>query len=101
MKIYISGPMTGIEDLNYPAFNKADELLKRQGYDTFNPAKINGKDDWDWQDYMKPCIKAIPDCTHILLLAGWEDSRGAKIELNIARTLGLEVIFGSVQGYGK
>lgn len=93
MKIYISGPMTGLQHNNYPAFNYADRLLRRQGYDTFNPAAIKGDDSWTWEDYMRPCVRAIPDCTHIYMLDGWEKSRGANIELFIANTLGLKVMY--------
>lgn len=92
-RIYISGKMTGVENNNYPAFFEAERLLKSLGYDTFNPANINGESDWNWQDYMKECIKLIPDCTHIYLLKGWETSRGASMELFIANTLGLEVMY--------
>lgn len=96
MKIYISGPMTGIKDLNYPEFNRVDELLRRQGYHTFNPAKINGADDWTWQDYMKECIKALPDCTHIYMLEGWAKSKGARLESLVAWELGLEIMDTSI-----
>lgn len=93
MKIYISGPMTGLQYNNYPAFNYVDRLLKQQGYDTFNPAAIKGDDNWTWEDYMRPCVKAIPECTHIYMLDNWEKSRGARVEFDIAMTLGLEVMY--------
>ena len=93
IKIYISGPMTGIKDYNYPAFNSAEKELKIMGYKTFNPARIKSDKDWTWQDYMRECIKALPDCDKIYMLKGWENSKGAKIERSIAKTLGIEIIY--------
>lgn len=92
MKIYISGPMTGYPEFNYPAFNEMEKRLKALGFDVFNPASIKGEDNWTWKDYMKPCIKAIPDCDGIVMLENSEYSNGAMVELDIARALELTVI---------
>jgi hypothetical protein len=35
--LYIAGPMTGIPDSNYPAFNQAEIELRAAGYDVLNP----------------------------------------------------------------
>src|SRR5690625_774633 len=96
-RVYISGKMTGIKDFNYPVFHKKEKQLRRLGYEVFNPANIQGRDDWTWQDYMRECIAAIPKCTHIYLLNGWETSRGANIELLIANTIGLTVMYEKTQ----
>lgn len=32
MIVYIAGPMTGLPDLNYPAFNAAEEALTAAGH---------------------------------------------------------------------
>ena len=31
-RVYVAGPMTGIENFNYPAFNAAADALRAQGY---------------------------------------------------------------------
>ena len=36
--VYISGPMTGIKDLNYPLFNSIAKRLSDAGYAVENPA---------------------------------------------------------------
>jgi hypothetical protein len=40
-KIYLSGPMTGLPDLNFPAFNAAASALRAKGLNVINPAEIN------------------------------------------------------------
>jgi hypothetical protein len=37
--IYIAGPMTGIPEWNYPAFFKAADKLRKEGYTVFSPAE--------------------------------------------------------------
>ena len=46
MTIYICGPMTGIEDLNHPAFFKAEEHLKSKGYTVINQPEWTRN--WAW-----------------------------------------------------
>ncbi|MBT9158943.1 MAG: hypothetical protein DDT26_00192 [Dehalococcoidia bacterium] len=41
MRIYISGPMTGLHDLNFPAFRDAAAKLRAIGYEVVNPAELN------------------------------------------------------------
>ena len=38
MRIYIAGPMSGLPDFNYPAFNQAEQRLLALGYEVENPA---------------------------------------------------------------
>ena len=85
MKIYISGPMTNIKDLNKKAFSEAAERIKKLGYEVVNPHDI--ANDGSWRDAMRQDIKAMMDCDAIYLLHGYEDSRGAMIEYRIAKML--------------
>lgn len=94
MKIYIAGPMTGIDELNFPAFHTAAKLIRETGNEAVNPAEINPDLDADWTECMIEDIKQLSKCDAIHLLPGWENSFGARIEALVAQKLGLkEAVF--------
>ena len=92
-KTYISGPMTGLPDYNFPAFSAAASILREQGHEVINPAEINADGGKSWEEYLKADIKALCDCDVIALLPGWEKSKGAHLELHIAHRVGMKVVF--------
>ena len=89
MMIYVSGKITG--DKNYKLkFEKAANKLISFGYDVFNPAILpNGL---EYEQYMQIDFLALSFCQGIYLLDDWEQSSGAKRELEEAKRLGLKVI---------
>lgn len=95
MKIYIAGPMTGIPEFNYSAFNAAAEALRAIGHDVLNPTDVEKRNDtgkpqaWDW--YMRHALRMVLDSDAIALLPGWENSRGATLEFHVANSLGLPI----------
>jgi Domain of unknown function (DUF4406) len=93
MKVYLSGPMTGLPDLNFPAFHDAAKALRECGYEVVNPAELNPDQSMSWTDCMRQDIKALCDCDGIALMDGWENSAGAHLELHIAHRLGLQVSY--------
>lgn len=90
-KFYIAGPMSRIDDYNFPAFDAAEKALRAAGYDVANPASIGVHEGWGWYDYMRPALKMMLDCDRVALLPGWEDSRGARIERSLALDLAMYV----------
>lgn len=88
--IYISGPMTGIVDYNYPLFNKTAQVLRDQGYVVINPAEIIPLEA-TWNGFMRADIKALMDADTVLLLPGWEKSNGANAELYLAELLNMRI----------
>lgn len=93
--IYISGKMTGVKDFNYPEFNRVSNGLRKAGHEVVNPVEICSHLDGTnatWEDYINVCIPAIEKCHTIYLLKGWEDSKGAKLELKRAIELGLLIV---------
>jgi len=91
MKLYLSGPMTGIPDHNFPAFHAAAAELRAAGYEVVNPAELGEHADWAWADYLKRDLRVLLDCDGIAMLAGWRDSRGALLEHHVAQQLGMVV----------
>jgi hypothetical protein len=95
MKIYLSGPMTGMPGLNRPMFELAESSLVKQGHEVVNPLKVSEHlgVDAGWEQYMRADIKALLDCDEIMLLKGWEKSRGAQLEMQIAHHVGMVINF--------
>lgn len=89
--IYLSGPMTGLPELNFPAFHAEAARLRALGYRVVNPAELCPDPSVPWETCMREDIKALCDCTTLALLPGWENSKGAHLELYLAHRLGLEV----------
>lgn len=83
--IYISGPMTGYADLNFPAFNFAATSLRKRGWEVLNPVELNPDPKADWYDCIIDDIQAMKQCNAIYLLYGWEQSHGANIEYWVAK----------------
>lgn len=91
MRVYLSGPMTGMPDLNFPAFNTAAAQLREEGLEVVNPVEVNPDPTTPWHECMRADIKALCDCDAICLLPGWETSTGANLELHIGHRLGLHI----------
>jgi len=90
--VYLSGPMTGYEDLNFPAFNAAARALRLIGYTVVNPTEFGEEPGKLWEDYMRKDIKALMDCEAIVMLPEWPDSRGVVIERDLAMKLSMPVM---------
>lgn len=91
MKVYIAGPMSGIELWNYPAFFAAAEVVKSYGHEPINPAA--GETDmtkpWEW--YIRRAVKLLVDADSVWMLPGWEASRGVHVERTLAMQLGMPI----------
>lgn len=94
--IYIAGPMTGYENFNFQAFDSAELELVAACWYVENPTKYGIVEGATWEDYMLSCLGQISKCGSMYMLKGWEKSRGAVIEHDLAQKLGLTIIY---QGY--
>lgn len=95
MKIYISGPITGIDEYeSLRAFNDAADKLARAGLTPVNPRRISG---WGltWETYMQiaQTILYSGEIDAVLMLKGWEKSKGATIEKTWAEANGIQIIY--------
>lgn len=92
MTIYIAGPMTGLPEFNYPAFNNAAAALRVHCADVVSPTELHdGDTSRPYDYYLRLGLRALLDCDEIVLLPGWENSRGARLELAVAEALGMKV----------
>ncbi|MFK9003978.1 DUF4406 domain-containing protein [Pseudomonas pergaminensis] len=91
-RVYVAGPMTGIADFNYPAFNAVADQLRALGYEVENPADNGIVEGAQWADYMAYDLTRLGLCGVIALLPDWEKSQGAKLEVLIAERLGMTVV---------
>lgn len=85
--------MTGISELNFPAFNQEAERLRAEGLQVLNPADHGIVDGADWADYLRHDIAGLASCERIHLLRGWTKSKGACLEMTIAKALGMTVTY--------
>lgn len=115
-KIYVAGPMRGLPEFNFPAFNKVTEELRSSGHVVFNPAErdlstgfdptgMKGTDEElsDKQFNLREALRddmvwICMEADAVYLLPGWEKSRGAKAERALAEALGLEIVHYHLPG---
>lgn len=98
MKVYISGCMSGVPSLGYPAFDAAAIQLRALGFSVVNPAEIGrhyGFDEKakvsteDRKVLLLGDLDALAYCDAIFVLPGWEHSGGADIEVRFGAYFGI------------
>lgn len=103
MRAYLCGPMTGIQDFNFPAFHEATNTLRAQDWDIVNPAELDELEGFDsttavvsqeaYYDVLGRDLRQLMSVEAIIALPGWERSRGAKAEIALARALSKQIFF--------
>lgn len=102
-RLYIAGPMTGLPDFNYPAFFEAEDQLRALGYTPLNPGRNDGKTleeairysgtpeypSHSWEYYLRRDIPKVVSADGLVMLPGWQQSRGANLEVHIATSLSM------------
>lgn len=104
--IYISGPMRGIPEFNFPEFDRAKERLQGWGFDVISPADMDRADPIDLSrpgdmdkavDRDVEAIRCLrPGLDKVCLLKGWENSKGAKAEAALAQWRGVECVLPEI-----
>jgi hypothetical protein len=105
-QVYLSGPMRGYDEYNFPAFVSAAKELRSKGYKVYNPAEqeLNAGFDPKTGLYTDGHIATIREliledlvwicqfADKVVVLPGWEQSKGAKAEVATAVAIGIEVV---------
>lgn len=97
--VYLAGPMTNVLDHNYPAFDRHAALLKGGGRKVINPADhdrkagiVIGTPEGDEAAFRWDFEQIITKADGVAVIAGWERSRGARAEVELARLIGKFVV---------
>jgi nucleoside 2-deoxyribosyltransferase len=86
-RVYLAGPMTGLPEFNYPAFNAEAARLRALGYQVENPAENPLPAEAPWHQCMRAAIRQMVVCDVVATLPGWDKSRGAQLEVYLADRL--------------
>lgn len=102
MLAYLSGPMTGLPNFNYPAFHRAAERLRELGVAVVNPAETaGGATHLPRETFMSIDIGYVAAAQCVIVMEGWARSRGAQLEVLVADALGKPVyVYDPVVGIG-
>lgn len=108
LRAYVAGPMRSLAAFNFPAFHDAEAHLKSHGYEVFSPARrdeakgfdptgLTGNEDlsdlgFDLREALAADLEWITRYADVVVvLPGWEKSKGANAEVAAARALGIPV----------
>jgi len=91
-RLYLCGPITGINGWNKDAFDDAESALRSAGFNVFNPLKNGIPRDAPWEQHMRTDIAAMMTCDALAVLPGANYSRGAKIEIDLAIQLKIQPV---------
>ena len=91
MKIFLSGPMSGLPAFNYPAFERAASFIRSRGHDCLNPAETDEDTSLDRSYYMRAALMDLLVADALVYLPGSEYSEGATTERRVAKALDLPV----------
>lgn len=121
LRVYVSGPMTGLPMFNFPSFDAVADVYRSQGYKVFSPADNDRK---RWAEIGVDDITQVPGfvagnvaeysaaahdiSTEVLyrddfnfivneadlfvMLPGWEKSTGARYERALAEALNIPIV---------
>ena len=91
-KIYIAGKVTGEAKVHCIAkFGIAEEELQKRGFQPINPLEVVGTWEVSWEEAMRKCIAALMTADAVYLLPCASESRGAKLEKQLAEHLGIPI----------
>lgn len=99
--VYIAGPMTGIPQFNFPAFDEAARFLRGRGLTVISPSEIDDPAEREqalasttgelgdvarpWGEFLTRDVAIVlTRVDAVVVLPGWSRSRGAVLEVTAA-----------------
>lgn len=107
LTVYLAGPMSGVPGHNFQAFKDAAAELRARGINVRSPVEMDEQEGFDsqlepdiepgskrWADFLARDVKVVADpwVQAIVVLPEWERSRGANLEVRVARDLGKAIL---------
>lgn len=93
-RLYLAGPMNGYPEKNFPAFIEAAAKLREAGFEVVSPAE-NPIPDHDLQTWQGALCYDVGECVckvdGVAVLPGFDQSKGACLEVHVALALGKPV----------
>lgn len=94
MRIYISGPITGTTDA-WDRFDAMARKVEKYGHEAINPYYIGlAFPGGTHAQIMAVCFTLMSFADGLLLMDGWEKSKGAKQERCKALAMGIPIFYG-------
>lgn len=102
MTAYLGGPMRNYPLSNFPAFDEAAKLLRSEGWVIKSPAEHDREcgfdganataySDDDMRELMLWDLEQVAESGSLILLPGWENSVGCRVEVAMAQFLGKRI----------
>lgn len=106
MIVYLAGPMTGLPDYNRAGFEEAERYATARGWTfasprTTDPSHPGGCPQGELQStaagthpygcWVRASLRMLLACDEVLMLPGWEASRGACLEKAVAQACGMPI----------
>lgn len=103
--VYVAGPMSGKRGCNFEAFDEAAADLRRVGFKVTSPAEMDDdetralsrasencgpeamKPGETWEKLLARDLRIVIEVDAVVTLPGWTKSRGANLEVAIAKSL--------------
>ncbi len=94
MKIYIAGKITGLDRAGVDRkFAEAAQKLSAEGHEVFVPTVLPYYEDVAHDDYIHVCYAIIDICDAVYMLADWQQSKGARMEMQYATEWRKQVLY--------
>lgn len=102
--IFISGPVS--EPMRergwlhvYLKFNKTADTIRDAypGVHVENPMDLCSPH-WNWMRCMAKCLRRLRRCQAVVMMPGWESSRGSRTEHKVAKRRGIKIMYQKKDG---